>query len=79
MLLSIHSNLRELIYCHALAAGGEKEWEFAWDKYQSSNDTSDKYNLGSALACTTKIWLLNRWAEIQDHSQQRIPIKIHIR
>lgn len=67
MLSSIHSNLKYLIYCNALAAGGEKEWEFAWEKYHSPNHTSDRDNLGSALACTTKIWLLNRWAEIQEN------------
>lgn len=60
---TIPSNLRDLIYCYALATGGEKEWEFAWDKFQNSNDTSDKDRLGGALACTTKIWLLSRYLE----------------
>ncbi|TKS72939.1 Aminopeptidase N [Collichthys lucidus] len=46
-----------------VAAGGKKEWEFAWDKFQSTTDTSEKDQLRSALACTKKIWLLNRYLE----------------
>ncbi|KAK7892027.1 hypothetical protein WMY93_023990 [Mugilogobius chulae] len=56
----IHPNLRSVIFCQALAAGGSKEWEFAWEKYQSSSDTSEKDQLREALTCTKKIWLLNR-------------------
>lgn len=58
--LSIHPNLRSVIYCQAVAAGGKREWEFAWDKFQSSSDTSEKDQLRQALSCTKKIWLLNR-------------------
>uniref|UniRef100_A0A8C2X912 Aminopeptidase n=1 Tax=Cyclopterus lumpus TaxID=8103 RepID=A0A8C2X912_CYCLU len=57
----IHPNLRSVIYCQAVAAGGAKEWEFAWDKFQSSIDTSEKDQLREALSCTKKIWLLNRY------------------
>lgn len=57
----IHTNLRSTIYCQALAAGGEKEWDFAWNKFQSSSDTSEKDQLRIALACTKKTWLLNRY------------------
>ncbi|TMS05589.1 Aminopeptidase N [Larimichthys crocea] len=60
---TIHPNLRYVIYCQAVAAGGKKEWEFAWDKFQSTTDTSEKDQLRSALACTKKIWLLNRYLE----------------
>ncbi|XP_072292126.1 alanyl (membrane) aminopeptidase-like b [Eucyclogobius newberryi] len=59
----IHPNLRSVIYCQAIAAGGLKEWEFAWDKYQSSSDTSEKDQLREALTCTKKIWLLNRYLD----------------
>lgn len=58
---SIHSNLRSVVYCHAVAVGGEKEWEFTWNKFQNANDTFEKEQLRRALSCTTKIWLLNRW------------------
>ncbi|XP_059192055.1 alanyl (membrane) aminopeptidase-like b [Centropristis striata] len=59
----IHPNLRSVIYCQAVAAGGREEWEFAWTKYQNSSDTSEKDQLREALACTKKIWLLNRYLE----------------
>lgn len=59
----IHPNLRSVIYCQAIAAGGQEEWEFAWDRFQSSTDTSEKDQLREALTCTKKIWLLNRYLE----------------
>ncbi|XP_031733828.1 alanyl (membrane) aminopeptidase-like b [Anarrhichthys ocellatus] len=59
----IHPNLRSVIYCQAVAAGGREEWEFAWNKFQNSSDTSEKDQLRQALSCTKKIWLLNRYLE----------------
>ncbi|XP_044213044.1 alanyl (membrane) aminopeptidase a [Thunnus albacares] len=59
----IHPNLRSVIYCQAVAEGGMKEWEFAWEKFQSSNKTSEKDQLREALSCTRKIWLLNRYLQ----------------
>ncbi|KAM9351954.1 alanyl (membrane) aminopeptidase-like b [Symphorus nematophorus] len=59
----IHPNLRSVIYCQAVATGGKKEWEFAWNKFQDSSDTSEKEQLREALSCTKKIWLLNRYLE----------------
>uniref|UniRef100_A0A3B5N1S8 Aminopeptidase n=1 Tax=Xiphophorus couchianus TaxID=32473 RepID=A0A3B5N1S8_9TELE len=61
LLFSIHTNLRSVIYCQAVAAGGKKEWEFAWEKFQSSTDTSEKDQLRKALSCTKQTWLLNRY------------------
>ncbi|XP_036001024.1 aminopeptidase N-like [Fundulus heteroclitus] len=60
---SIHPNLRSVIYCQAVAAGGKKEWEFAWEKFLSSADTSEKEQLREALSCSKKTWLLNRYLE----------------
>lgn len=57
---SIHPNLRSEIYCQAVAAGEKEEWEFAWDMYQTSSNTSEKDQLRRALSCTKKIWLLSR-------------------
>ncbi|XP_008409971.1 alanyl (membrane) aminopeptidase-like b isoform X1 [Poecilia reticulata] len=58
---TIHTNLRSVIYCQAVAAGDKKEWEFAWEKFLSSTDTSEKDQLRKALSCTKKTWLLNRY------------------
>ncbi|XP_051918184.1 alanyl (membrane) aminopeptidase-like b [Hippocampus zosterae] len=60
---SIHPNLRSVIYCQALAAGGKKEWEFAWNKFQNTRKTSEKDQLRKALSCTKKIWLLSRYLD----------------
>ncbi|XP_054632204.1 aminopeptidase N-like isoform X2 [Dunckerocampus dactyliophorus] len=59
----IHPNLRSVIYCQAVAAGGEKEWEFAWNKFQSTRESSEKEQLRQALSCTRKIWLLSRYLQ----------------
>ncbi|XP_061628759.1 alanyl (membrane) aminopeptidase-like b [Phyllopteryx taeniolatus] len=60
---SIHPNLRSVVYCQAVAAGGKKEWEFAWNKFQTTSETSEKDQLRKALSCTKKIWLLSRYLE----------------
>uniref|UniRef100_A0A8C8DAP9 Alanyl (membrane) aminopeptidase-like b n=1 Tax=Oryzias sinensis TaxID=183150 RepID=A0A8C8DAP9_9TELE len=59
----IHVNLRSTIYCQALAAGGQAEWDFAWEKFQSSTDSSERDQLRHALSCTRQTWLLNRLLE----------------
>ncbi|CAF91423.1 unnamed protein product, partial [Tetraodon nigroviridis] len=59
----IHPNLRSIIYCHAVAAGRTEEWEFAWEKSQTTNSTVEKEHLLRALSCTTEVWLLNRYLE----------------
>ncbi|XP_034031432.1 aminopeptidase N-like [Thalassophryne amazonica] len=61
--ISIHVNLRSVIYCQAVATGGQEEWEFAWDKFQKATDTSEKQQLREALSCTKKLWLLHRYLE----------------
>ncbi|XP_068460282.1 aminopeptidase N-like [Clinocottus analis] len=60
---SIPSNLRSMIYCQAVASGGREQWEFVWEKFQSSSDPSEREQLQDALSCTKKIWLLNRYLE----------------
>ncbi|KAK7121715.1 hypothetical protein R3I93_022713 [Phoxinus phoxinus] len=57
----IHANLRSTVYCSAIAAGGEKEWDFAWDVFEKTNVASEKDQLRAAMACATKPWLLNRY------------------
>ncbi len=48
------------MYCSAIAAGGEKEWDFAWEMYEKATVASEKDKLRAAMACATKPWLLNR-------------------
>ncbi|XP_026222167.1 alanyl (membrane) aminopeptidase a [Anabas testudineus] len=59
----INPNLRSVIYCQAVAAGGKEEWEFAWERFQTTNDTSEKEQLRKALSCTKTTWLLGRYLD----------------
>lgn len=54
-------NLKSAVYCNAIASGGEKEWDFAWDKFQNATIATESEKLRLALACTKQPWLLNRY------------------
>ena len=58
---SVNANLKRTVYCNAVSEGGEKEWDFGWERYKKSNVGSEKENILMALGCTSKIWLLNRY------------------
>lgn len=60
----ISPNLKDVVYCTAIAAGGKKEWEFAWSQYLASNVGSEKSKLLTALGCSKKIWILSRYLEM---------------
>uniref|UniRef100_A0A673IE12 Aminopeptidase n=1 Tax=Sinocyclocheilus rhinocerous TaxID=307959 RepID=A0A673IE12_9TELE len=57
----IKANLRSTVYCSAIAAGGEGEWNFAWEMFENATIASEKDKLRAALACATEPWLLNRY------------------
>ena len=59
-LFSVDVNLKYQTYCHAIAAGGDKEWDFAWKRYRNSPVASEKKTILSALGCTKKVQLLER-------------------
>ena len=56
----IDVELRKQVYCTAVAQGGEKEWDFVWEKYMTNQIASEKKNLLLALPCTKHIWILNK-------------------
>ncbi|KAM6202406.1 aminopeptidase N [Rhynchocyon petersi] len=58
---TIHPNLRSTVYCNAIALGGEKEWDFAWEQFQNATVVNEADKLRSALACSNKVWILNRY------------------
>ncbi|XP_045589686.1 aminopeptidase N isoform X2 [Procambarus clarkii] len=60
----ISPNLKSTVYCHAIGVGGEKEWNFAWEEYLSSNVGSEKNRLLSAMGCTKEVWILSRYLEM---------------
>ncbi|XP_059809077.1 aminopeptidase N-like isoform X2 [Hypanus sabinus] len=54
-------NLKSAVYCNAIASGGEKEWDFAWNKFKNATIATESEKLRLALACTKQPWLLNRY------------------
>jgi len=44
--------------------GGQKTWDFFWSQYLNPNNANEKRTLLGALACTTEIWLLNRYMDM---------------
>ncbi|XP_061773355.1 aminopeptidase N-like [Nerophis ophidion] len=59
----IDPNLRSTVYCNAIAAGGAKEWEFAWSAFEKATIAIEADKLRVALSCTKQPWLLNRYLE----------------
>lgn len=56
----INVNMKEAVYCSAIAAGDEKEWNFGWERYKNSNVATEKDLLLTALACSKQKWILKR-------------------
>ncbi|XP_014827880.1 PREDICTED: aminopeptidase N-like [Poecilia mexicana] len=59
----IHPNLRSVVYCSAVAAGGEAEWNFTWSQFQDATVASEAHKLMLALACSNDMQLLERYLE----------------
>ncbi|KAM9366567.1 aminopeptidase Ey-like [Symphorus nematophorus] len=59
----INPNLKSTVYCSAIAAGGEEEWNFAWEMYKNATIASEADKLMYALSCTKQPWLLNRYLQ----------------
>jgi len=59
----IHPNLRNTVYCSAIAAGGAEEWDFGWSMYKNATIASEADKLMYALSCTRQPWLLNRYLD----------------
>ncbi|XP_062328152.1 aminopeptidase N-like [Osmerus eperlanus] len=57
----IHPNLKTVVYCNAIAAGGVEEWDFAWNMSKKTTVATEAAKLRSSLACTKAPWLLNRY------------------
>ncbi|XP_008508865.2 aminopeptidase N [Equus przewalskii] len=57
----IHPNLRSTVYCKAIAQGGEREWDFAWEQFRNATLVNEADKLRTGLACSTQVWILNRY------------------
>lgn len=70
---SIPKDFRRIVLCNAVKRGGEKEWNFLWNRYLKSNVANEKSSILGALGCTKQIWLLNRYLQwmLDDNSGVR--------
>lgn len=57
----IDPNLRSVVYCSAISAGAESEWDFGWFQFVNAAVASEASKLMFALACTSKPELLQRY------------------
>ena len=58
--LRIDPGVRGVVYCTAIRAGEEKEWEFLFNEYKRAAVVTEKMRLMSALSCARQPWLLYR-------------------
>ncbi|XP_077084022.1 aminopeptidase N isoform X3 [Siphateles boraxobius] len=59
----IPKNLKNTVYCNAIAAGGVEEWNFGWKMFKNSTIAAEAEKLLFGLSCTKEPWLLNRYLE----------------
>lgn len=52
-----------MVYCTAIRAGSQVEWEFAWQRYLNTNVGSEKDLLLQALGCSREVWILSRYLD----------------
>lgn len=57
---SVPANLKGVVYHFGVMKGGEKEWEFAFQQFNSTNLVSDKRALLYAMAGSQQPWLIER-------------------
>ncbi|XP_033100895.1 aminopeptidase N-like isoform X2 [Anneissia japonica] len=68
----VSPNLRSLTYCNGIREGGQEEWDFGWEKYLSTDDSSEKSKWLYALGCSQEPWILSRYLEFSlDQSKVR--------
>lgn len=60
----VTGNTAATVLCIGVAAGGEKEWQAAWDRYTHSNVGSERETILTALGCTREVWLLAKYLEM---------------
>ncbi|XP_042228344.1 aminopeptidase N-like [Homarus americanus] len=60
----ISPNLRSTVYCTAIAAGGQVEWDFVWAQYLNTSVRTEKQKLLSALGCTKQTSILSRFLDM---------------
>ncbi len=54
-------DVKSVVVSTAIREGGEREWNFAFDRYKKSNVASEKDTLLNALTSTREHDVLKRW------------------
>ncbi|GFO47453.1 aminopeptidase n [Plakobranchus ocellatus] len=57
----IDVNLKTTVYCNAIRNGGWDEWSFALRMYKEATVATEQRDLLSAMACSSKQWILNHY------------------
>ena len=57
---SVSPDLRVVVYRVAIAAGGEREWDYLWFWYKNTTNPYEKQICLSALAQSKEPWILSR-------------------
>eukprot|EP00057_Strongylocentrotus_purpuratus_P033627 XP_792139.4 PREDICTED: aminopeptidase N [Strongylocentrotus purpuratus] len=61
---SIPPDQKKSVYCTAIAGGGDAEWSFAFDQYESTLIASERALLLKSLACANQPWILSKYLEM---------------
>ena len=57
----VPADLKAPVYHYGVLTGGEKEWDFAYSQFTSTNVVSDKRLLLHAMAGAQEPWLIERF------------------
>eukprot|EP00057_Strongylocentrotus_purpuratus_P032925 XP_789392.3 PREDICTED: aminopeptidase N [Strongylocentrotus purpuratus] len=57
-------NQKSRVYCTAISAGGQEEWNFAYQEYLSTSVATEKNILLAAMGCSRIPWILNSYLEL---------------
>lgn len=53
-------DLKSSVYHFGIVTGGEKEWDFAYNQFKSTDVVSDKLILLQAMAGSQEPWIIER-------------------
>ena len=56
----IPADLKKTIVCTALREGGEKEWDFAFNRYATTNIATEREMILATLSCSSDVWILSQ-------------------
>jgi len=60
---SVPPDLKSSVYHFGIVTGGEKEWDFAYNQFKSTDVVSDKLILLQAMAGSQEPWIIERYLE----------------